>query len=337
MADETQNQNQQTNNDGTQTPGTGAERANGTTDTGAADGAAAAGTEKASGLADGAKADASKDVKGPANFPDNWREQMAPKGADGKPDAKALALLQRYADPTMATKGLIDLQNKISNGEFKRGLEKDATPEQIKQFREENAIPEKVEDYAKLATPEGIVIGDADKPLVGSFMEKMLAENVPPAIAQKAVAAYYANVDHVMAQQDEADSQYVTTQEDALRQEWGADYRPNMNAISNLLSTMPESVAKAIIHARGPDGRLLGDNKEFRQALAQLALERNPAATVLPAGTGDPAKGLDDKIKEYEKMMNTDIKAWHKNADAQKEYANLLQIKSKMPAQGQGL
>lgn len=325
MADET-TLNSQTNDPGTNgTPaadGGGTIGADGTTGT--------TGGTGGSGLGATPPADDKGAVKGPANFPDNWRELMAPKGADGKPDAKALALLQRYADPTMAGKGLADLNAKIASGEFSKKLDKDATPEQVKEFRDANGIPEKIEDYSKMVVPQGVVVGEADKPLVESFMKNMLDNNVPPAMAAVAMKSYYDNVDKMMAQTQEADAQYVSTQEDQLRQEWGADFRPNMNAISSLLATFPESVANSLIHARGPDGRLLGDNKEFRMALAQLAIERNPASTVIPATSGDPAKGLDDKIKEYETLMKTDIKAWHKNDTAQKEYSNLLTIKQKM-------
>src|SRR3546814_3644725 len=52
-----------------------------------------------------------------------------------------------------------------------------ATPEQIAEWRKEQGIPEKPEDY-DLKFDNGLVIGEADKPLVAEFLKASHATNV---------------------------------------------------------------------------------------------------------------------------------------------------------------
>src|SRR3546814_8159770 len=75
------------------------------------------------------------------------------------------------------------LEQKLSSGEFKKAIGPDATPEQIAEWRKEQGIPEKPEDY-DLKFDNGLVIGEADKPLVAEFLKASHATNVTPAQAK---------------------------------------------------------------------------------------------------------------------------------------------------------
>jgi len=80
-----------------------------------------------------------KDGKG--YWPEDWRQTVS------KADEKVLSRLQRYASPEAALQALIAAQNRISAGELKPVLGKNATPEQITEWRKEHGIPEAPDKY----------------------------------------------------------------------------------------------------------------------------------------------------------------------------------------------
>ena len=61
----------------------------------------------------------------PTAWGEDWRDKVA------KGDAKKLSRLGRYASPEAVVDALIAAQNRISSGDLKPTLKKDATPEQI--------------------------------------------------------------------------------------------------------------------------------------------------------------------------------------------------------------
>lgn len=263
-------------------------------------------------------------VKG--NFPDTWREDLAAG------DEKFLKQLQRYADPQAWANKTRSLESMVTSGEYKRQLPADATDEQVADFRKEAGLPDKPEGYLeKLALPNGVVLGAADKPVVADFVEKVAHKGM---LSQQQVNAtlgwYYGVVDAIQLKQQETDVAFRATSEDALRAKWGGEFRANINAVDNLVSRMGPA-GGAFLEARiaAPTEKdptrtvRVGDHPEIIGFLAQLEREFNPAATLVPPGGGDPTKTLEGELAAIRKRASDDPEGYDRDKAMQ---ARRLQI-----------
>lgn len=244
-------------------------------------------------VVDAKAADTSADTKAAAEATADWRARLA---GDDKDLQKVLS---RYTDEAAFGKAHKSLQAKLSSGEYKKSLPDGASPEELATWRKENGLPDKADGYVeKLELPKGLVIGEADKPIVAEFAAAALEGNVEPGQFNKMVGKYYEILDAQRAQQEDADASFKTEAEEVLRADWqGADYRRNLTAVNNLVATWPGDLATRVLAGRTPDGRKLGDDPVFIKQLASLAMELNPAATLVPAGTTDPAKTVQDELE----------------------------------------
>jgi len=264
-------------------------------------------------------------------WPEDWRDRMAGE------DTAFRKRLDRFAAPTDVGKSFVSLEKKFSSGGVKTAMPENATPEQVTAWRKENGIPENVDGYmAKLALPNGMVVGEADKPLVQSFADRALKGNWSPQVYNDAVNWYYETQDQQRAAQQEADATYHDESVSALQSEWaGADYKRNVNAVNNMLSGWPADLRDGVLAARTPDGRLLGDHPAFIKQLATLALDLNPTATLLPTSGGSPMKGVEDRLSELNKWMGAphgsdDWKKYWRDDKVQQEYRDLVDAQNKM-------
>ncbi len=257
---------------------------------------------------------------------DNWRELYAGE------DPKMLARLQRYASPKAAIDALVAAQNKISSGELRAPLPPNATAEQIAAYRQQAGIPEKPEGYFE-KLPDGLVIGAEDKPLFDSFAKGLHELNADPKIAQYAVKWYSDFQEQQLAKTAETDLTQKASAEDALRAEWGNDYRLNINHISSFLSSAPEGVGEILANARGPDGKALLNDPNTVRWLAQVARELNPVGALLPGSGENPMQGIEARKAELTKMMGDRSSAYWKGPTAeklQKEFRDLVDSEMKL-------
>jgi hypothetical protein len=202
------------------------------------------GADKGAGAADKSGADDKGTDKG-ADAPD-WRARLA---GDDKDFAKQLG---RYSDLEPHSARPSRAETKLSSGEFKKALPEGATPEELATWRKENGLPDKAEGYVeKLELPKGLVLGEADKPIVAEFAAAALEGNVDPKQFNGMVGKYYEIQDKQRAAQEDADAAFKTESEEALRTEWqGADFRRNLTAVNNLISTWPGDLATNVLAAR---------------------------------------------------------------------------------------
>lgn len=303
----------------------------------AAAAADAGGTKAPAGtLASGAEtpAAAAAAAKTPANFPDNWRQLIAGD------DKAQLAQLERLGSPAEVWKAYRELQAKVSAGELKAApqpLAKDAKPEEVAAWRKQNGIPEKPEEY-KIELANGMVVGEADKPLVDNFVKYAHGQNLPPAVVNQTLNWYYQMQDALVAQRLEADEGFHTDSTVALKQEWGPDFKGNINAVTSVLNMFPEDFRAQVEHARTPDGQKLGDTPAFNKSLLELAKMINPAATLLPAAAGGGLGTVDARISEIEtKFMRApqgtpEWQSYWKGEKMQAEYRQLLTARDQMKA-----
>lgn len=255
--------------------------------------------------ADGADAGAAARAAaaaGPAKFPDKWREELAGEDKD------ALKDLAKYTDPKSVYKSLRDLQTKVSKGELRAPaapLPENATDEQKAEYRKTHGLPDKPEAFVeKLALPNGVVIGETDKPLVGGFAKMALDKGWSQGQFNEAVGWFYEAQATQRLALEEADGAGRIASEVELRGEWGpAGFKENMAAVGSVLSMIPEALRGEMLTARTPTGQLLGNTAAFNRWAAELGRELNPAATLIPAGGGDAVKTVGDEIKAIESKM----------------------------------
>lgn len=262
-------------------------------------------------------------------WPEDWRTKVGSDIADEKERAKELKLLERYTDPAAVWKKARALEIKLSSGEYASKLGKDATAEEVTQWRKDNGIPEKPEGY-ELKLADGRVIGEADKPQINAFLTRMHAMNAPPGVVSAAADAYYEAQEQAIAQREDADAKIKQTNEDALRVEWGADFRRNINLVKGLFASAPEGFAEKMFNARFADGTPVGSDLAALKHFANMARELNPAGAVVPgAGTNAGAAIADEKAK-IEKMMEDPSSEYYKSDAMRARYRELIDVSAKM-------
>lgn len=254
-------------------------------------------------------------------FPDDWRQKLA--GGD----AKRLKQLERITDIGKFAESYFNAQDKIRSGETSRGLPDNPTEEQVKAYREANNIPEKAQDYS-LSLDEGLVLGEEDKRIMAGVFEVAHAANVPTEVLSQLTNAMMAGRDqeeHARQQQDGLDMQTADRQ---MRDAWGPDYEMNKGMVRNLLNGLPEAIRNDFASARLANGQAVFNSPEMLNFFADAARAINPAATVVPAGTGNPIQAIATRIAELEGRMGT--KEWFQDKSAQKEYMDLINARTRM-------
>lgn len=282
---------------------------------GGAAGAAAGTLAGDPGAAATAAAAAAAAAAGPAKFPANWREELAAG------DANVLKDLQKYTDPNALYKSLRSLQADVSSGKLKAvaQLPANATDEQKAEFRKANGLPEKAEAYVeKLALPDGVVIGDNDKPLINDFAKWAHDKGWPQSQFDEAVNWWHQAQGLAEQQILEADGDHKTAGMTALMQEWGpGDYKQNMNIVSTVLAGMPEEFRIELLASRTPSGQLVGNTIGFNKYLAEIGRQLNPAATLVSFNDANPGKTIENEIAQIDAIYQ---KAVQGDGDARRQY-----------------
>lgn len=291
-----------------------------------AQGAAGSGAAGAAGAANGgAGAGDSGAVAGAGAAQPDWRARLA---GDDKDFLKTLG---RYSDEAAFGKAHRALHAKLSSGEFKRALAENASDEERATWRKENGIPETAEAYVSgLALPDGIVIGEEDKPIVAGFAQAAHAANVDPKAFSGLVAQYYAMQDQQAQQRADADATFKETSEEELRTLWGADFKRNVTAVENMLAGWPQGLADAIRGGRDAAGNLIGNNPAFIRQMAELARELNPLASLVPAGTTDAAKTAAGRLDEIREIRRSDPDRYDADKKMQAEELQLIEATQKL-------
>lgn len=215
---------------------------------------------------------------------------------------KLTKLAARYNTTGEALKALRAAQVKISDGSLRTALPRNATPEQLAEWRRDNGIPEAPDKY-DLGLPEGTVLAEDDKSLVDDWVKQVHGANAPPEVVKAGTAAF---LKAKVAAQEKAIARNDTARkdtEDLLRSEWGSDFRPNIDGINALLRQADEKVASAFLTARTSDGIALLNTPEVARWLAGHARELGyVGATMVPAG-GDLGASLAAEIASIEKLV----------------------------------
>lgn len=260
------------------------------------------------------------ETKPAASWPDDWRERYA------KGDEKKLKQLERYSSVEAALDSTLALKQKLSRGEFQKVLGDNPTPEELKEWREANGVPEKPEEY-KLELGDGRMVGEQDKPLLDAFLKRVHSENMPEKDVNRAVKAWYEIQDEQIRQRKAADTQFEQEAVNSLTAEYGDDFDRNMIAATSLLDQAPEGVKDLIASARTQDGHILGSDPNVIRWIVQIARELNPRATLVGGISTRDETGIAARKAALQKMMGDYSSDYWKGPNAanlQKEYNQLL-------------
>ena len=250
-------------------------------------------------------------IKQRGDFGPDWRKSIAGD------NAAAMPTLERFQTPKALWESYESLRTKISNGELKSitPFPANGTDEQKGAWRSEHGIPTKPEEY-KIEPPQGVVLGDADKPFIEGWAKYAHGKNLNNDVVNAGVA-WWAE-ERVRRQEAAAQQQATLKQEteDTLRTEWGAEYRPSMTRIEGL------------IEANLPDGSPMRDaimgsvatSPEFANFMAKIAFQLNPSSLPMPAGADGQIKTVTEWLTKANQMMRTDRKAYN-SSEYSKDYA----------------
>jgi len=253
----------------------------------------------------------------------DWRTQWAGE------DKELLSFLGRYHSKDAALKKFKETHDDIRNGKYRKPLGENPSDEDMAQWRKELGVPEATEDYYK-SLPEALVVGDDDKPLVDQFLAAMHEQNAPPSVVSAAIETYYGIVEEQLAEEANIAREAEAAGVEALRAEWGADYKRNLNVVHAHLETLPTEVAEIFRNGRGADGVPIGYKPEALKWLASMALEANPLSTVVPGTGATQASAITDEIAKIEGIMRTDRTQYNKDETMQARYRDLLMAREKL-------
>lgn len=276
------------------------------------------------GKAGGEAGDAGKGGDGGDAGAKDWRAEMAGEDKD------LLGFMGRYHSKDAFLKGFKKLNDDMRSGKFIKPLDENSTDEEKAAWAKANGVPETPEAYLE-KLPDGLVIGDDDKPAVDAFVKAMHAAGAPKGVADAALKAYYDIVDEQMGAQAEANNSAKQATEDALREEWGADYRRNVNVLKGAIDALPEGVGEALTNAVGGDGVQILNNAEVIKWLMGITLDQNPLATVVPGAGANQASAIAEEIAKIESTMRSNRAAYNRDEKMQARYRELLAARDKLP------
>jgi hypothetical protein len=258
----------------------------------------------------------------------SWAE-LRDKYAKG--DDKISKRLGRYSSAESALDALIAAQNKIASGGLKSAKPENATPEQLAEWRAEHGIPDTPEGY-EISIDESLEISPETEAVLEGFIEAAHNADMLPGQVQAAMEYLLSSQEDAKAKLAERDMQARVDAEEALRSQWGPEFRLNINAIDHMFAQAPDGVKDLFLGARGPDGSVLANNPLMLRWLADLSREINPMATVVPSGSN--MASLEAEISTLNELMaDRESKYWvgPESRKLQQRYEQLIdaQLRSK--------
>ena len=246
---------------------------------------------------------------------------------------KLMNRLKRMTTPADVAKALREHDRMLSRGEVKRALPKDATPEQVAEYRKAHGIPEAADKY-DLGLPKDVELTDLDRKMLDGWTAKAHATNATPEQVKAGVEAYMDMRTAVDEQAAEADAKARDATIEELRSEWGVDYRNNTGGVTSMLNQCDSEAREAILAATMPGGvKLVHQAPVMRALAAQARMLGFAGGITLPSGQ-DAGKTVDDEIAGIEKSMfnedGTKNPDYWKNSKAQSRYSELLQAKERL-------
>lgn len=259
------------------------------------------------------------DLPGASDWPADWREKMAGE------DEKFLNKLKRYGSPLDYSKAYREME-KLVSANTKRPLPENATPEELEVYRKENNIPLKPEEY-DLTLPDGLVIGEEDKPMVMEVIKELHGQNADPKMVKTMLTAYYKLQDQQSLEFHKQEEAHKNETVEALRAELGPEYSAVKEGLKGFLASQGD-IGDMLANARGADNRALLNTPTFVKWLNGIRMAVDPQATVAHI-TGGTGLSADDRIAEIQKIIRDTPEEYYRNPKLQQEMEKLSAFKDK--------
>jgi len=248
----------------------------------------------------------------------NWRTEMS--GGD-----EALGKrLERFANPAAAGKALAEAQNKVREGNLAKPLAADATPEDVAAYREAHGIPKDAREYID-NLPDGLVIGEDDMPMVENLAEFMHDRNAKPEDVHALLGWYNETQEQIALETQNEDLQSTQNADDHFREEWGQDYRANVNILNTFIESELGDAAQDLLGGRDAHGHALFNNPAVVSMMLKVARESSPMSAIVGSVHDAPGRGEARKV-EIEALMGNKNSAYWKGDQADKMQAELRNI-----------
>jgi hypothetical protein len=257
---------------------------------------------------------------------EDWRTRLAGD------DPKLRGYLERIPSERALVETLKQTNDALKAGQLLRALPADPSPAELSEWRRANGVPERPEGYLD-RLPDGLVVGEADRPWVERFLAEMHQAHARPEAVNAALGAYYAIVEEQHADQLAAAAEAKAAALAALRSDWGAATTRTINRIKAHLDSLPEAVAAAFREGRGPNGLPLANNPDLLRWLAEQADHHAPLATLTPGTASSQASAIADELAALEaRMGNRSSDYWKGPAAAglQARYVELVEARERL-------
>lgn len=259
-------------------------------------------------------------------FPASWRNMVAGENPE------QLKTLERFQSPKALYESYAALRSKMADGSLRpvEAFPDKGTPEQQAAWRVTNGVPESADGYVKsLKLPEGMQVGDADKPVLESLAKAAHAGHFPQSQVDSTMAWFLSEQGARTAAKGEMEANSKAASEDALRAEWGPDYRPNIARIQGLLDMAPKGVKEMLDSSYTTDGKRVMNDPVTLGWLVGLSRQLNPAGVQLPGSGGSLQQSVEEEIRGIEKVMKTDRQAYNKDEKKQGRLRDLYEAYEK--------
>lgn len=263
-----------------------------------------------------------------ANWPENWRDQLA--GGDDK----LKNLLNRYTSPDAFAKAFKELRTAYDSKKPAKAeeseLPENPTEEQLVAYRKAKGVPDRPEDY-EFEVQEGRELNDGEYTIFMDFAKHMHERNIPGSMV-KEVSSWFLDYQEI-AEQKSAEMAYQARQqtEETLRAEWGPDYKANVNMMANVLQEHLGSQTQELLAKQFTDGSRLGDNEMFIRLMADLSRKvGGSSAEMYTTDVATSGQSLEARKSELMKMMNDPDPVVRKKYWAADTQAELQRITASM-------
>lgn len=209
-------------------------------------------------------------------------------------DQKSAKALEKFSTIDDLAQSYIESQKRISQGFKAPELPKNATEEQVKEYRKAIGVPDAPDGYA---FPEGLSVKEEDKPLWGLFNQFALQNNLSQAEFNKVAPAYYAMEAAMREQAEKEFKEVARAQDEDVKAMWGSDAAINMQANEAFLKKQGGvELAQLVLGATSADGKPLGNHPQMAKFLNDVA--RAYGYSDVMRGGGADAKSIADEKNE---------------------------------------
>ena len=230
------------------------------------------------------------------------------------------AQIGRYGTVEAAMIALADAQDKLRSKQDTEPLPKDASPEEIAEWREKHGLPKEAKDIAiprvEITTEDGKRAyrewTEADKPLHDAFRQVAFDADLSQAQVDKLVSWQFKSAqDSVAANKQQLQSLDKDARKAArteLREEWGNEYDARIAVVERFIKdeeALPNGAGKKLWAARDPEtGERIAYDIEIMKLIANAAQDKYGEGAFI---SGDAKAAIADEEEKIQTIMRTDF------------------------------